>query len=123
MNLPSSPIINKLRRTNDALALEEGCGSGFVNGYNEKAKESSITHLDVLRVLRNDTSRNTLGILHDLRNRAGHICGAILRLRRFLRHDNKVRHEVRGNLVVRLDQGRVEFEEGLEGRTRNQGRV
>lgn len=87
--------------------------TAFVNG-------TTGAHLDVLRVLSDDSSRNALSITDDLGDTPRHIGRAILSLWCLLRHNNKIGHDMSSDLVIGQDQGSVELEEGVQGRTGDQ---
>ena len=96
MTRPSSPIIKRLRTTREGLAL--------LSFYEKSQPQTGIvkaqTNPQVLRVLCDGTSRDTLRILDHLSNALRHIRWAVFGLRRLLRRNGQVRNEVRGDLVV-----------------------
>jgi hypothetical protein len=69
------------------------------------------THLQVLRVLGDNSSSNTLLALNNRGNASCDIGGTRIGLRRLFHSNNEVWNNVRCDLIVSLDQCRKELEQ------------
>lgn len=81
------------------------------------------TYPDILRIFCNSTSCYCLLALNHLRHTPCDICGARIRLGRFLYRDNEIRHHVCRDLIVCLYQRSKEAKEGVERRARHERRM